>query len=234
MPNLPPRAQAAIFDLDGTLLDTLGDLAASVNAALIANGFPQRTETQIRGFIGDGAEMLVRRAMPAAAAVDPDRVETCLASFQRHYGQNYAKRTHPYPGIPELLVALRSRHVPLGILSNKPHAFTLQCAEAYFGQAGKTFQIVFGQREGVPRKPDPAAAIEAAEALGVPPDACVYVGDSGIDMQTAAAAGMLAVGVAWGFRPSEELHAAGALEVIDSPGGLLAFFAPPSAAEFQS
>ena len=173
------------------------------------------------------SEMLVRRAMPAVAAEDTQHVAACLASFQRDYGENYANRTHPYPGIPGLLAALRSRLVPLGILSNKPHAFTLQCAETYFGRTGETFQIVFGQREGIPRKPDPAAAIEAAEALGVPPDACIYVGDSGVDMQTAAAAGMLGVGVAWGFRPGEELRAAGALEVIDSPEVLLKFFAAP-------
>lgn len=225
MHQLPTSASAAIFDLDGTLLDTLGDLADAVNFALAANGFPQHTEAEICGYIGDGAQMLIRRALPEGAGDEPEPLAACLASFECHYGQNYAQRTRPYPGIPELLSSLREGGIPLGILSNKPHVFTLQCAETYFGRSGETFQVVLGQREGIPKKPDPAGALEAAETLGISPGECLYVGDSAVDMQTAAAAGMLAIGVAWGFRPVDELYQAGALAVIESPADLLAAFA---------
>jgi len=224
MTQLPTKPRAAIFDLDGTLLDTLGDLADAVNVALAANGYAQHSEEQIRSFIGDGAEMLIRRAMPADAGRHAAQLAACLGSFQSHYGKNFANRTRPYPQIAELLAALSGQGIPLGVLSNKPHAFTVQCVEAYFGRLGKTFQVVYGQREGVPKKPDPSGALEIATELGVPPRECLYIGDSDVDMRTATAAGMLAVGVAWGFRPAGELHEAGALAVIDSPGDLLAVF----------
>jgi phosphoglycolate phosphatase len=222
MPDELPNARAAIFDLDGTLLDTLGDLSDGVNIALEANGFTRHSEEVIRGFIGDGAEMMLRRAIPDGAGDDAATLDACLASFHQHYGEHYADRTRPYPGIMEVVAQLRGRDIPLGILSNKPHAFTLQCAAAYFSDG--QFQVVLGQREGIPKKPDPAGAVEAAKLLQVAVADCLYVGDSGVDMQTAKAAGMIPVGVSWGFRPAEELRAEGALAVVDSPAELLAAF----------
>ncbi|MGI9243625.1 MAG: HAD family hydrolase [Verrucomicrobiales bacterium] len=224
MHQLPTTASAAIFDLDGTLLDTLGDLADAVNVALAANGYPQHSEAEICSYIGDGAQMLIHRALPDGVGDQPGKLAECLASFESHYGEHYAQRTRPYLGIPELLSSLHERGIPLGILSNKPHVFTLQCAETYFGTAGVTFQVVLGQREGIPKKPDAAGALEAAAMLGVAPGECLYVGDSAVDMQTATAAGMFAIGVGWGFRPVEELYQAGALVVIESPADLLAAF----------
>jgi len=219
-----PSAKAAIFDLDGTLLDTLGDLADAVNAALRENGYPAHEEQAVCGFIGDGAALLMRRAMPAGVGDVPADHARCLASFQRIYGEHFARRTQPYPGVPELLEELRARRVPLAILSNKPHAFTLQCSHAFFGAAGEIFSVVLGQRDGVPKKPDPAGALEAAAALGVGPADCLYVGDSGVDMRTAMAAGMIPIGVEWGFRSVAELRREGAVAVIQSPADLLGAF----------
>ena len=226
MTDQPPlrNARAAIFDLDGTLLDTLGDLADSVNVALGESSYPQHTEQTICGFIGDGMEMLLRRAMPSGAADDSAALARCLASFKEHYGKHFANRTKPYEQVPELLASLREREIPLGILSNKPHGFTIKCAQTFFGGSGELFSVVFGQRDGVPKKPDPAGALEAAGALGVAAEHCLYVGDSGVDMQTGLAAGMVPVGVAWGFRPVEELRAAGAAAIVDRPDELLAAF----------
>lgn len=219
-----PSARAAIFDLDGTLLDTLGDLADAVNAALRANAYPEHPEQAICRFIGDGAEMLIQRAMPQRAGEDSASRARCLESFQQIYGEGFARRTQPYAGIPELLAKLRTKQVPLGILSNKPHAFTLQCSDTFFGSIGELFQVVLGQREGIAQKPDPTGAIEVATALGISPGSCLYVGDSGIDMRTARAAGMVPIGVSWGFRSEDELHRAGAVVVIHTPAELLAAF----------
>ena len=217
-----PKARAAIFDLDGTLLDTLGDLADSVNAALVANGFPAHSEEAICSFIGHGAENLIRRALPEDS--QSEAIASCLESFKDHYAKNFDQRTCPFPGVLETLAALREKGIPMGILSNKPHAFTLQCAAEYFGAVGETFGVVLGQREGVPQKPDPAGAIEAAATLGIPAAECLYIGDSDVDMQTAIAAGMVPIGVDWGFRPAAELVEAGAERVISTPGELLAAF----------
>lgn len=219
-----PQARAAIFDLDGTLLDTLGDLADSVNVALEENGHPVHREEVICGFIGDGAESLMRRALPQGVAGEAGAVAACLESFKAHYAGNYANRTRPYPGIIETLEELGRRGIPLGILSNKPHAFTVECARAFFGEPGERFGVVFGQREGVPKKPDPAGAVEVARGLGTAPSECLYVGDSAVDMQTAISAGMIPVGVAWGFRSPAELRDAGAREVIDDASQLLTAF----------
>ena len=216
------HARAVLFDLDGTLLDTLEDIARSANEVLEEQGFPAHPLEAYRQFIGDGVGNLFQRAFPAGVSrADADLVARCVEGFQKTYGRGWNRATRPYPGIPELLDVLVSRSLGLAVLSNKPDVFVRQCVEAYL--ARWPFQAVFGDREGVPRKPDPAGAMEAANRLGVSPAAIVYLGDSPVDMATARRAGMIAVGAAWGFRTEDELRASGAMKVIAHPLELLDF-----------
>lgn len=214
------RAKAVIFDLDGTLLDTLQDLGDSGNAVLEARGFPTHPIEAYRTFIGNGMLNLVRDIFPEehrpALGEETDAV---LAEYREAYGKNWQNTTVAFPGIPELLDELGERGIPIGVLSNKAHDFTEKCVEAFL--EGWKWDIVLGARDGVPKKPDPAGAIEAATALGLAPAECCFLGDSDVDMMTAVNAGMQAVGVSWGFRPVEELKEAGADVVLDVPGELL-------------
>lgn len=212
-------AQAVLFDLDGTLLDTLADIAAAANAALVAEGMPAHPDAAYRRFIGDGVAMLVRRALPEGVEHDDARVDRCVRLFHETYATSWNVSTRPYDGIPALLDALAARGLPLAILSNKPDEFTRLCADAQLGRWA--WAAVVGQREGVPRKPDPTSALAIAAGLGLGPADVVYVGDSGVDMRTATAAGMRAVGVSWGFRSVEELREIGASAIIDHPAQLL-------------
>jgi phosphoglycolate phosphatase len=209
---------AVVFDLDGTLLDTLADLADSANAALRLLGFPAHPVDAYRQFVGEGMAELVRRSLPEPAR-DPAAVERCLAELKREYGRRWSRQTDLYPGIAGLLDALRARRIRLGILSNKADEFTQQMAKHYFGRW--VFDAVRGSRPGVPRKPDPAAAIELGAALGHASAATAFVGDSGVDMQTAGGAGMIPVGVLWGFRGADELRANGARHLLATPQELL-------------
>ena len=212
-------AQAVLFDLDGTLLDTLADIAAAANAALVAEGMPAHPDAAYRRFIGDGVAMLLRRALPSDREHDDARVDRCVRLFHETYAASWNVSTRPYDGIPALLDGLAARGLPLAILSNKPDEFTRLCAGAQLGRW--SWAAVVGQREGVPRKPDPTSALAIAEGLGLAPADVVYVGDSGVDMRTATAAGMRPVGVSWGFRSVEELRETGATAIIDHPGQLL-------------
>ena len=211
--------RAVLFDLDGTLLDTLEDIGRSANEALREEGFVSHPVEAYRRFIGDGVAMLFRRALPAEASGDPDAVARCVAAFGRIYDGGWDVATRPYPGVAELLDALRARGIPMGVLSNKPDVFTRKCVDRFL--PSWPLAPVFGQREGVPRKPDPAGAIEAAAAMGVDPGEVLYLGDSSVDMQTAAGAGMFAVGAAWGFRGVEELRAHGARAIVRRPPEVL-------------
>jgi phosphoglycolate phosphatase len=210
--------QAVLFDLDGTLLDTLEDIAAAANEVLGRHGLPAHPPGAYRRFIGDGVAMLFRRAL-APEHAEPEQVARCVEDFRDAYSRSWNVRTRPYDGIPELLDALTSRGLVLALLSNKPDDFTRLCASAYL--ARWPFRAVLGQREGTPRKPDPAAALEIAHRLGIPVGQFLYVGDSAVDMETARRAGMRPVGVSWGFRPAEELWAAGAEAAIAHPAELL-------------
>lgn len=212
---------AVVFDLDGTLLDTLDDIANAANDVLNSAGYPTHPIAAYRQFVGDGVAMLFQRALPATSR-DRNVIERCAERFHDTYEQHWDDRTRPYDGIPELLDRLTELKLPLAVLSNKPHAFTERCVARFL--ARWEFQAVFGQRENVPRKPDPAAAQEIAASLSIPPDSIVYLGDSNVDMQTARAAGMYAIGAAWGFRSAAELHEAGAELVIESPEELLRLF----------
>jgi phosphoglycolate phosphatase len=208
---------AVLFDLDGTLLDTLEDIAASMNAALERAGFPPHPVQRYRQLVGGGVSDLSHRVLPAGSGEEDARsVETFM---REEYFRRWADRTRPYPGIRELLDTLRGAGVRRSVLSNKPEDFTLMLCERYF-RIGD-FEIVRGAREGVPKKPDPAAALAIARDMGIEPARFAYLGDSGSDMKTALAAGMHPVGALWGFRGADEMSAAGAKTMIERPEELM-------------
>jgi phosphoglycolate phosphatase len=216
--------RAFLFDLDGTLLDSLVDIADAMNDALAEANWPTHPLALYRESVGEGVEALARRvAPPAVAEGDPRRV-ALTARYQAIYAGRLTRATKPYPGVPELVAALRGRGLPLGVLSNKPDAATRLLVDTFF-EAG-SFAAVRGQRPGVPRKPDPSAALALAAELGVPPAEVAFVGDTAVDMRTARAAGMVAVGVSWGFRPGE-LREAGAELIVDAPSALASLASKP-------
>lgn len=210
--------QAVIFDLDGTLLDTLADIADSVNSTLARLGLPTHGVGTYRQFIGDGITTLVSRALPAEKRND-DIVTDCVKAFRESYNRNWKVNTRPYHDVEELLDSLSAKHVKMAVLSNKPHDFTKRCIDELL--PNHSFEMILGQRDGIPRKPDPAGALEIAEGLGVKPSRFLYLGDSAVDMETAVRAGMFPVGALWGFRPLEELWEHGAQAVIHGPMELL-------------
>ncbi len=211
--------KAVLFDLDGTLLNTLDDLADTANRVLAAKGFPTHPSDAYRYFVGEGAAKLIARALPPEKRHDDHCVQACIQAFYENYELNWNVSTRPYKGIPEMLDALSAKNIKLAVLSNKPDNFTQKCVAEFLSKW--KFEVVFGLREDVPRKPDPTGAFEVATLLNIPPSRFIYVGDTAIDMQTANAAGMFAVGVEWGFRPADELKAAGAQLIISHPSAIL-------------
>lgn len=207
---------AVIFDLDGTLLNTLGDLRAATNHALEVRGLPPHSMEEIRQFIGNGIRLLIRRAMPEGT---PEaEIDAALDDFKAYYAAHIHDRTVPYDGIPQLLTALRKRGIQVAVLSNKIDSASQQLIEYFF--PGKT-DVVFGEHVGVPRKPDPTSCRMVMQQLGVQPEQVLYVGDSGTDMQTAKNAGLYAVGVTWGFRSKEVLLKYGADVLVHRPEQIL-------------
>lgn len=214
------KLEAVIFDLDGTLLDTLADLAASGNAMLAGRGFPGHEMEAYKGFIGAGMENLVKRIFPADATLSDADLTEALAEYKAAYSERWKDQTTLYPGIRELLNELTSRNIPIGVLSNKAQAYTQLCVDEFLSDWD--WQIVLGQRESIPVKPDPAGAIEACELLKLSDRShAAFVGDSGVDMQTGVNSGMRPIGVSWGFRSREELLKAGAERIIETPAELL-------------
>lgn len=207
------HTQAAIFDLDGTLVDSLADIGESMNEVLSGMSLPPHGLDEYRQFVGDGITMLARRALPDPT--DEQVVTAAVARLREIYGGRFTRKTRPYDGIPRLLEELRAKHVTLAVLSNKLHDMTTALVAELFGQ--ETFAVVLGDRSGVPRKPAPDGAVEIAGRLGIEPARALYVGDTPIDMKTACAAGMKGVGAAWGFRPEAELVAAGAAAIARRP-----------------
>ena len=207
---------AVIFDLDGTLLNTLGDLRAATNHALEVRGLPPHSMEEIRQFIGNGIRLLICRAMPEGT---PEaEIDAALDDFKAYYAAHIHDRTVPYDGIPQLLPALRKRGIKVAVLSNKIDSASQQLIEYFF--PGKT-DVVFGEHVGVPRKPDPTSCRMVMQQLGVQPEQVLYVGDSGTDMQTAKNAGLYAVGVTWGFRSKEVLLENGADVLVHRPEQIL-------------
>lgn len=207
---------AVIFDLDGTLLNTLGDLRAATNHALEVRGLPPHSMEEIRQFIGNGIRLLICRAMPEGT---PEaEIDAALDDFKAYYAAHIHDRTVPYDGIPQLLTALRKRGIQVAVLSNKIDSASQQLIEYFFPE--KT-DVVFGEHVGVPRKPDPTSCRMVMQQLGVQPEQVLYVGDSGTDMQTAKNAGLYAVGVTWGFRSKEVLLENGADVLVHRPEQIL-------------
>jgi phosphoglycolate phosphatase len=210
--------RAVLFDLDGTLLDTLDDLADSANFALRRLGLPEHPAESYKYFVGDGIENLVRRAVPEAHH-DEATLDRCLSLTREQYAMRWADKTRPYEGIGNLLDALTARGAPMAVLSNKPEEFTRLCVDRLL--AGWRFEVVLGASPSLPRKPDPAGARQIAERLQLEPGSIIYLGDTGTDMQTAVRAGMFPVGALWGFRSADELLVHGARVVIREPRELL-------------
>ncbi len=205
--------QAVIFDLDGTLVDSLDDIAAALGAALGDVGLAAPPVELVRGWIGNGAHSLVRCAVDGRADVD-----AVLASFRDRYRASPVVHSRLYDGLPAALDALAAPGRSFAVLSNKPHELTRVITDRLL--AAWPFAAVFGQRPGVPLKPDPTAALIAAEELGVAPARCAFVGDSAIDVETARGAGMRAIAVSWGFRDRAELEAARPDAIADRPDQL--------------
>ena len=209
------KYRIAMFDLDGTLVDSLADLADSANAMLVSYGFPVHSVDAYRYFVGNGARKLVERCLPPEQAGDTDFVAEALERYNRCYGERMLQKIRPYDGILSMLEALRGMGVPLSICTNKQQ-FAADAIVAHIFPGGM-FREIVGDREGMPRKPDPTKALRIAGNLGARPEEVAYLGDSSTDMETARNAGFLPVGVTWGFRSREELSESGAGVLLDHP-----------------
>lgn len=208
-----------IFDLDGTLLNTLDDLAASVNYALRTHGMPERTLDEVRSFVGNGVRLLMERAIPEGSA-NP-RFEETFATFRAYYMEHSLDTTRPYDGIPEVIHALKQRGCRLAVVSNKFYAATQELIRHFFPEI--TVAIGEHEAEGIRKKPAPDTVFEALRQLGVGKEKAVYVGDSDVDLQTAHNSGLPCISVLWGFRNRDFLLAHGATTFISRPEELLSY-----------
>ena len=208
-----------IFDLDGTLTDTLDSLTYSVNLTLEEMGYPALERSKCRAFVGNGSRVLIEKALKASGDTTLSRIEEGMEVYDRVFDANCTYHVTPYDGIVELLQALKEKGMKLTVLSNKPHRQAVHVVEEVFGK--EMFDWVQGQQEGIPRKPDPYAAIQIAEKFGVKPEECVYIGDSEVDVATGTAARMKTLGVTWGFRSVEQLKEAGVTILLDRPVQIL-------------
>ena len=208
--------QTAVFDLDGTLLDTLEDLYLATNHALTRHGLPCRSRDEVRLFVGNGVEMLIRRAVPAGT--DEETTLAVLADFKTAYAAICEDHTKPYDGILDMLRALRERGIRVAVVSNKFDAATKKLCKKYFGDLVK---VAIGERAGVRKKPAPDTVYEALRELGATLDSAVYIGDSDVDIQTARNCGMPCISVTWGLRDKDFLIENGAKALVDTPESLL-------------
>lgn len=212
---------AVIFDLDGTLLNTLPDIARAINGVLRRHGFPEHREESYRGMVGWGLFEAMRLALPEGNRSD-EEVLPLAEALTEEYRRNPVVNTVPYQGIPTLLDSLTDRGIEMSILSNKHHETAVEVVGTILDRW--SFTVVQGFRDDVPGKPDPAGALMIAEQMGVQPGQVLYVGDSGVDMKTAVAAGMYPAGVLWGFKPREEIEEAGAQLLVSDPEEIIALF----------
>lgn len=210
--------QAYIFDLDGTLLDTLENLASCYNRALSLHGYPTHEVDAYRYFIGDGAVKCVERCLPVHARTTCI-IEKLLETQRADYQQNWKENTAPYPEILELLAKLKSKNARMAVLSNKDQMFTEACVNYFF--PAETFDQIVGFSAATPHKPNPAGAKKIATTWDLPPTQIAFLGDTSMDIETANKSGMTSVGVLWGFRPLAELQDAGAKHIVESPHEIL-------------
>ncbi|MFT5698261.1 MAG: phosphoglycolate phosphatase [Desulforhopalus sp.] len=196
------KVASIIFDLDGTLLDTIQGLADTTNQVLQQFNFPEHASADYKLFIGNGLRRLIENAVPVGTS--STRVDQCCQLFEKIYVENWKSKCCPYDGINAMLDALQKRGIPLAILSNKPHQFTKLFVEEFFPKG--TFRYVYGQRDGFAKKPDPLMAVKIAKMLQVNTHSMMFVGDSGVDIRTGKNANMKTAGVSWGFRSVEELR----------------------------
>ena len=221
MVEINMKYKAIILDLDGTLLNTIDDLANSMNRVLIQENFPIHTVADYKLMVGYGAYELVKRALPDTVKQEKN-ILAYLEQFKIDYFKNWNVKTELYSGIPDLLKELKQKGIRLTILSNKPQQATLKCIEQYLKDF--RFEMIIGQREGIPAKPDPIAALEICDHLKLSPEQVLFVGDTAVDIETGKRAGMYTVGVTWGFRSKIELEKAKADYIIDQPNDLLTIF----------
>lgn len=205
-----------IFDLDGTLLNTLNDLAASTNYALRSAGMPEHSVEDVRRFVGNGVKKLMERAIPNG--LDNPKFDETYATFRRHYLEHSLDTTKPYDGIPEVLAELKRRGKKLAIVSNKFYAATQELAKHFFPE---TIQVAIGERENIHKKPAPDTVLEAMRQLGVGREGSIYIGDSDVDIDTAKNVGIPCISVLWGFRDKDFLIDHGATHLIKTPKELL-------------
>ena len=210
------KYKAIIFDLDGTLLNTLDDLADSVNFALRACGYPERTLDEVRRFIGNGVIKLMERATPDG--ISDEKQTECFLLFRANYLEHMKDKTRPYDGIVEMLRALKSKGFKTAVVSNKLQSGVEELCKEFFSSL---VDCAFGVEEESERKPSPANVFKAFKQLGITAEEAIYAGDSEVDVKTAANAGLYCIGVTWGFRDREELLTAGAKHIIDKPNEIL-------------
>ncbi len=212
---------AFIFDLDGTLLDSLSGIAESMNRVLKENGMPTHPNDAYRLMVGNGVAQLVERALPESLR-HPGTIHEFITLYRRAYDEMWQYETAPFPLIPDLLNRLSQQELPFSVLSNKTHEVTCRMVSTLLHQF--PFVDVLGQRDDIPIKPDPSAALTLSLLMGIEPESTFFVGDSAVDMETARNAGMIPIGVSWGMRPRQELILSGAQTVIDEPLELLDLF----------
>ncbi len=213
--------KACIFDLDGTLTDTLESLVFSVNTSLNEMGLPRISDDQCRTFVGNGARYLMESALKAAGDLEASRIEEAMQVYGRVFNENCTYRVEPYKGILYLLEQMKAKGMKLAVLSNKPHKQTVNVVESIFGK--DMFFYIQGQCDTIRRKPEPDGVFYVLEKLGVAKEECLYVGDSEVDVLTGNNAGLKNISVTWGFRSRELLEHAGAENIIDKPEELLQF-----------
>lgn len=210
-----------IFDLDGTLLNTLQDIADSVNSVLTSRGWPGHPVDTYRYFVGNGMTRLIKRALPENVR-DQDMIKECTAAVFLEYSRRWTDNTTPYPGILKVLDELMQNKIPMAVLSNKPHEATLKTVNHFFYR--DYFRVILGAQPQRALKPNPDSALDLAARLGKKPGQIYFLGDSSVDMLTAGNAGMIALGAAWGFRGPEELLSTGAGFILEKPQDLLDYF----------
>jgi len=215
------KHSGVIFDLDGTLVDTLGDIAASMNRAMKLHGFPEHAAEEYRDKVGWGIKRLAFLALPTEAQQE-ETAALVAADAALFYAETPLVYSRPYPGIPELVSVLKQKKIKSAVLTNKPDPVAQKVIAGLF-PAG-SFNCVLGEISGKPRKPDPACVWELLVDIDLSPSDAVFVGDSEIDMETALAAGCFPLGVSWGYRPRKTIDTAGARRIIERPEELLELF----------